>query len=568
MSMDAPVTTWQVGLLQTFRLERGGEVVARLGRSKEELLLAYLALAPQGSHLRTTISGALWPDLPPEESLRRLSFSLWALRRRFRELGLLDPVFIGARTLQLNAAVATDVQRFSRALVDAMHVEEPAQKALLLQEAVTLYGDGLLPTMPDPWIEPERTRLAQACEDARLQLAELLQVSDATVALLRHLPAPAEPTPVRPGAPMPSATPSFSPAGPTSYEELLALVTQAEPHLNRADRDEWLALLDRHYEILETTLDKTIQHHERTAGLSLAAPLWRYWYARRRIDEGRRYLDELLALPASRRFDRVEAAALHAAGTLAFYGGDTATARSLLTEALAVWRRLDDDRGLEASLANLGSTYTRVGDDESAREIFTQALAIARRLEDEGALSPVLLNLALLYFRQEDLDSGHELLTERLAIAERTKDPHLRASTLAHLAMEALYRDDFTVARSYAQETLDTLATMDRPDARLEALAYQQLGRVAHDEGDFTQATHYYARSLRSAQASGQFRELGHSQYYLGRTYQAAGHPRKAAAAFRQAVDLLHAAGDTVTEAKARAAYEESKGRTRRSSPA
>ena len=99
---------WVIGLLRAFRLERGGEVVARFEGRKEELLLAYLALSPQSAHRRTSIAEELWPGKEVSSARRGLSYSLCILREQLlvqrNRLGVSIRTLVDAREQQPQVA--------------------------------------------------------------------------------------------------------------------------------------------------------------------------------------------------------------------------------------------------------------------------------------------------------------------------------------------------------------------------------------------------------------------------------------------------------------------------------
>jgi len=70
-------------------------------------------------------------------------------------------------------------------------------------------------------------------------------------------------------------------------------------------------------------------------GVRIATALWRFWFTRGHLGEGRRWLETVLAagasLPAALR-----AKALNAAGRLALRQGDDASAQKVLEESLSL----------------------------------------------------------------------------------------------------------------------------------------------------------------------------------------------------------------------------------------
>src|SRR5919199_1118319 len=65
-------------------------------------------------------------------------------------------------------------------------------------------------------------------------------------------------------------------------------------------------------------------------GLRLGGALWRFWWVRGHLTEGRERLAALLALPGAAARTPGRAQALAGAGGLAFYHGDYAAAHALL----------------------------------------------------------------------------------------------------------------------------------------------------------------------------------------------------------------------------------------------
>ena len=171
----------------------------------------------------------------------------------------------------------------------------------------------------------------------------------------------------------------------------LALAEEAEPQLIGPEQGEWLTRLETEHDNLRAVLVwAEAQDHE--TGLRLAAALWRFWYARGHLNEGRGWLERALALDgAGQSAARVRA--LHGAGVLADLQGDPAQAEALVTESLALARSLQDRRGEALALVALGLVAAFEGD--TAREVaLTEAsLALWRDLDDAWGAAGALDNL-------------------------------------------------------------------------------------------------------------------------------------------------------------------------------
>ena len=97
----------------------------------------------------------------------------------------------------------------------------------------------------------------------------------------------------------------------------LALAEQAEPYLQSAARDPWLARLNLELYNLREALTWCLAHTERAEwGLRLAGALQWFWYFRGYLSEGREWVEKALAQAGPWRCTAMGAKALNAAGRL------------------------------------------------------------------------------------------------------------------------------------------------------------------------------------------------------------------------------------------------------------
>jgi len=545
-------TQWTIGLLGSFRIERDGGLIERFEGRKEEMLLAFLALAPQRAHSRDEVTAALWPGKDRAAARRNLSYLLCVIRDRLRRLGLGDGIFVAARSLQLNPSVSTDVQEFKRVVLASAGTAGPVGQARVLSEALALYGDGLLPGIEAPWLGAERIELEALRDTAVRQLADSMQPAGVPYETLRHLSSSAWEGFRRLSAPPPggvlSPRPASDPASAADPADFLSLAEAAEAHLGGPEHTLWLERIDDAYPAIKATLDASLRSGDRAGALPLATALWKYWYHSGRVDEGRWYLEQVLPAGALAPSIR-NARALHAAGTLAHFGGDADQALQRLSAAMGLWRKLDDDQGLLRTLANLGMIACRAGDYARALSLYLDGVTVARRLGDDAALASRLSSAAVMELRLSHADEALALSAEQRAIAERLGDQIGVAFSLAHTASAEMMNGDHDAAASHA-EAAARLFDAQR-HAQGQALAMRLLGRLAHTRGDHRGALAWYHKSLRAASAAGDGWETAQTLRFMATTYAAMGRMGRAAALARQAVDLLHAAGDAAEARKA-----------------
>jgi tetratricopeptide (TPR) repeat protein len=243
----------------------------------------------------------------------------------------------------------------------------------------------------------------------------------------------------------------------------LSLAEQAEPELTGSRQAEWLQRLHDERGNLRAVLRWARDTGEGEIGLRLAGAVWRYWYTRGYLSEGRSWLDELLALPASAHAPAgVRAKALHGAATLASTQDDVGRAAVLGEESLAL-ARASGDRALTASVLNsLGLAALQSGDVERAAPLFVESLALARAVGEPWNIGRTLHSLAQTRYIQGAYTEARALFEECLALMRQ-------AGSGSHIAVTLLYLGHV----SRAQGDLEEAARLYR-----ESLA------LAHDVGD------------------------------------------------------------------------------------
>ena len=168
---------WTIELFGGLSAVHRGERATRFATLKTASLLAYLAYYRSKSHQRETVSELLWPDSDPAQGRSRLSTLLSYLRNLLEPSGTPSgTVLISDRnSLRLNPdLVVTDCMKFENLLHSAEKVEGES-RGVLLEEAIALYGAGLLPGCYEEWAVQEQVRLSKKFISANLLFSECLE---------------------------------------------------------------------------------------------------------------------------------------------------------------------------------------------------------------------------------------------------------------------------------------------------------------------------------------------------------------------------------------------------------
>jgi predicted ATPase/Tfp pilus assembly protein PilF len=276
-------------------------------------------------------------------------------------------------------------------------------------------------------------------------------------------------------------------------EHFLALAEQAEPNLTGARQEEWLKRLEREHDNLRGALGWAIERQAAEVALQLGGALWRFWYTRAYLSEGRRWLEQGLAV-SGEVAAAVRAKALAGAGGLAHTQSDYARAIALYEESLTLRRALGDKRGIAIVLNNLGLLARDRNDYAIARARLEEALAVLRDIGDQRSVAGILNNLGMLEHSQEQFARARALYEESLELRRQMGDKRGIIQSLNNLGLEALHQGDAARAQVFFEENLVLSRKLE--DSRRIAYSLLNLGHAALAQRDLALAAAQYNESL------------------------------------------------------------------------
>ena len=260
------------------------------------------------------------------------------------------------------------------------------------------------------------------------------------------------------------------------------LAETAELRLQRADQLEWINRLDQEQANLRAALDRAIVWQNSPMALRLVSALWRYWSIRMPLLEGRRLVQQALALPGEGGPAR--AWALYGIGTLARLQGDYPAAHSYYEEANVLFQALNNRQGVANVLAGQGISAGKRSDFSTGESLLEQGLAMFRTLGDEIGTAFTLHNLAALRIdRGGDYETPKRLYEEALRLQEKLGDKQGIANTVYRLGIFAHDMGDYAEARACYQSSLALYTELG--DQRMAGNNLQNLGEIANREHDY-----------------------------------------------------------------------------------
>lgn len=273
-----------------------------------------------------------------------------------------------------------------------------------------------------------------------------------------------------------------------------ALAEEADPKLTTAEQVAWLGRLEVDHNNLRAALRHLVDRGEAEEALRLAGALWRFWYLRGHLTEGRRWLEETLS-PSRGASAALRAKALGGLGYLSWSQGDFGQAKALFEESLALSRREGERREAAAALNGLGrvASYAR-GDHATARTFYEEALTIHRDLDDKWGVAKSLYFSGVAAAFQEDHAAAHPLLEEALEAFREVGDREGIADSVGVMGMMALSRGDHEEARSLVEEARTIMESLEDRPGIIKALCV--LGDISLNQGKPGAAHDLYERAL------------------------------------------------------------------------
>jgi predicted ATPase/DNA-binding CsgD family transcriptional regulator len=251
---------------------------------------------------------------------------------------------------------------------------------------------------------------------------------------------------------------------------------------------------------LRTAMRWYLVREDQDGALALAAASSAFWLSRGHLTEGRRWLEQALALgDGPPTADRAQASL--AAGLLAYHQADYAVAGSHLQRGLDQFRDRGDEADVARALAALALARTRAGDLAPALQLAEEALAAYRQLDDEAGVGRSLETLGRVLWIQGDYAQARARLQESLAVARRHGARDVAARASQGLGYVALVDGDLVRASELLEESLAEFRELGDRWWALRGIC--ALGHVATRRGAHAAARLRFEQGLETA------RELG-----------------------------------------------------------
>lgn len=280
----------------------------------------------------------------------------------------------------------------------------------------------------------------------------------------------------------------------------LVLGEEGAGKLAGAERRAWINRFDLEQDNFRAALDWLTRTGSLEWGMRLGNALHLYWQDHAHAAEGSDRLQALVRLPGAIPRNKTRARLLFLAGSLC-QAVDSGYARTVLREALEIYRELGDKVGAAAASTHLAVAYRDESDYEAARSLFTETIRLWHDAGDPVSAAHTMSNLADVVRAEGDYDSARKLHEECMSIFRGLGDRAGMAWSLNHQGDVAREQADPEAAVLLYEQAVTMFRELGDRTGLARSLA--DLGNIACDEGKCATAQPLYAEALTL------FRELG-----------------------------------------------------------
>jgi predicted ATPase/class 3 adenylate cyclase len=246
-------------------------------------------------------------------------------------------------------------------------------------------------------------------------------------------------------------------------EAYLALVEEAAQFLPGADQARWLDRLAPEQPNIRTATQWAIDAGELELALGLVAGAWRFWQLAGHLADGRDLAEAALAMPGADAPTATRLRAVVAAGGIAYWRADVATATGYYEEELDLAIRLGDRTAEADAHFNLMFAKNMQIGAEAAWAEAEEAIRLFEELGDERGLARTIWARGTLVMVRDGPAQAARVFKEALEAFERTGDAWFHPMAVGSLTWCYFAQNEWLeAARSAAQTIAEYHALRDR----------------------------------------------------------------------------------------------------------
>jgi tetratricopeptide (TPR) repeat protein len=278
------------------------------------------------------------------------------------------------------------------------------------------------------------------------------------------------------------------------------LATMAEPKLVTDEAEEYIAVLEQEHDNLRLANDHAL-HEDPNDAVLLAGALWRFWFRRGHLMEGKSRAVQALQATESMGDTLERAKVLHCFGSLSWTLGDLDEAEDAIKKSLTINEAHGDRYGTAGCMIKLGNIALDRSEFAAAREYYENSLGIYRGLGDPERISTALNNLGSVAQTLGDFDGALVAYADALEFAKQSGNASSSCYPLINIGEIHLSRCDYDEAVDVLEDVLQRAQEIG--ERQLVANAFVLLGAAAYSKDELPDARTLLEMGVREADSTG-----------------------------------------------------------------
>lgn len=256
---------------------------------------------------------------------------------------------------------------------------------------------------------------------------------------------------------------------------------------------ESLVLFEREYPNLRLALDWATERQKAAKALQLSISLEDFWEERGYFSEGRKFLEDILALPSATMISS-RGKALRILARLAELQGDFEVGLDFARQSLELAQAQSEKLEIANSFKTVGNLYYHRGNYDIAQNFLNQALVLFEEENEKVGSANSLNSLGLISMNQSNYEVARDYFLKAFALYDKSGDRGRIATIYLSLGIIAFETGDINQARQYYEESAKLSRELGKVDTLAASLS--NLGVVAGAQDDYVAAEEYYRQGL------------------------------------------------------------------------
>lgn len=294
------------------------------------------------------------------------------------------------------------------------------------------------------------------------------------------------------------------------FEEL---AREGSSNLSGGDQKLWLERLETDHDNLRACLAWCSDPKRR---LTICYSLARFWFLHAHLSEAQGWLQEAISNYPHK--DSLRAKALGALGSIEWARGSTESADEAHTEALDIWKSLEDRQGMASALNNLALVARAKENLAETQRLLEESVTVLRELEDSHRVGIVLTNLMGIAQDLGDFARADQYAEDAISHLEACGDWGTLATTYHNWSTVRRRLGDERASWELLQKSLQLSWEMDNKGCLSHCL--QTLAIWSEERGDVSESICFLA-ALERLQSESGIKMLESEEKDVNRIWQA-----------------------------------------------